>query len=71
MQMAQIIEQLEGMMQQLQQELESKQGDQIVKLETTKMKEHGQDRRKAADIAAGMKMKAMDLKNPVVGETRQ
>jgi len=71
MQMGQIIQQLQAMLQQMQQELKSKQADQAVKLKTTEMKEYGQDRRKAADIAADIKMKHMDLLNPVVGETRQ
>ena len=70
MQMAQVIQQLQDMMQELQQQLDKKVIDRQTKLDVTSIKEQGQDRRKAADIAAEMKMKTMDLMNPVVGENR-
>jgi len=69
MQMGMIIQQLQLAIQRLQEQLDSKMVDNETKLIAAKMKEQGEDRRKLADIRAKLEMKAMDLLNPVVGET--
>ena len=68
MQMGQVIQQMQAALQSLEEQLKSKQADNQVKLMTTNIKERGQDRRKAAEIASNVTMKKMDLQNPVVGE---
>lgn len=68
MQMQQIITQLQALIQDLQKKVEGKEVESRTKLITAGMKERGEDRRKAADIAAQMEMKRIDLLNPVAGE---
>lgn len=70
MQMGQVIQQMQAALQNLEEQLKNKQADRQVKLMETNIKERGQDRRKAAEIASAVTMKKMDLQNPVVGEKR-
>lgn len=68
MQMSQVIQQLTGIIQELQAQVEDKNLERRTKLELAKIKEVGQDRRKSADIQARFTEKVMDLRNPVAGE---
>lgn len=68
MQMQQAIQQLTGIIQQLQAQVQDKNLERRTKLELAKIKEVGQDRRKAADIKSQFTQKIMDLRNPVAGE---
>ena len=75
MQMSQVIQELQGTLQQMQAQLESKQQEQEVKLLLGQMKtgeveikERGQDRRKAAELQTDLTKEKIKLFNPVAGE---
>ena len=68
-QIMELIDHMGQQINQLQAELEDKQADRKLKLVETSIKEEGADRRKEAEIRSNVAMKAMDLLNPVVGET--
>jgi len=77
--MMMMVQQLQQAVVQLQQQLADKEADRRVKvisdernreakLLDTQIKQEGENKRKEAEIRAGIIQKMMDLQNPVVGE---
>jgi len=69
MQLVQALQKMQGIIQALQAELQSKAKEHEVKLLLEGMKQEGQDRRKAAEVGGKLAAKHLDLLNPVPGET--
>lgn len=67
-QMAQVIQELQGAIQQLQTAIQTKQVESQAKAQIEERKQIGEDRRTAAKIQADLMKKQMDLENPVSGE---
>lgn len=68
MQMAQIIEQMQSVIQDLQAKIDSKVLDADTKLKLEKIRQMGNDRRLSQQIQSQFAQKVLDLQNPVVGE---
>jgi len=68
MQMAQVIQQLQRLVQALKAELESNIGEQKTKVLIERMKQSGASQRKEAELKTKLVEKQLDLLNPVVGE---
>lgn len=68
MQMAQMIQKMQTVIQDMQAQINSKALDADTKLKLAKIKEMGQDRRMSQNIQAAFAEKVLDLRNPVPGE---